>query len=86
MMKPIKNNKNLIRNFKSLIFILQYIFDISFFGIGMLLNIIIFLFHCYHSNKGFKIKIKQIVNRKILKRHVRKKIKYQNIRKFIKNL
>ncbi len=83
MINPIKNYKNLIRNFKNLIFILQYIFDISFFGIGIVINIIIFLFHCYHSNKGFKLKLKQIVKGKVMKRYIRKKTKYQKIRNFI---
>ncbi|HBO23745.1 MAG TPA: hypothetical protein DD649_12785 [Providencia sp.] len=74
MIKPIKNNKNLIRNFKSLIFILQYIFDISFFGVGILLNVIIFLFDCYHSNKGFIQKLKQVINLRLRYRNFRLKV------------
>lgn len=78
MMKPIKNNKNLIRHFKSLIFILQYIFDISFFGLGILINIIILLFDCYHSKKGFNRKLKQVTNIRL--RYKAMRLKFNSIK------
>lgn len=65
---------NPIKNFKNLIFILQYIFDVSFFGISTLINIMQFLYHCYSSRRGFKIKLKQSVKIKIIIRYIKYKL------------
>lgn len=75
---------NPIRHFKNFIFVLQYIFDISFYKIRIAINVFIFLFHCYFSKKGFKKKLKQTVDKKLIYRYVRKKIKYQKIIKLFK--
>ncbi len=62
---------NIIRSFKGMFFIMHYMFDISFFGISIFMNIIQFLCHCYDSKKRFEQKIKQVlkkVNVKVYKR------------------
>lgn len=75
---------NPIRNFKSMIFILQYIFDISLFGVGIVMNITIFFFHCYSSKKGLKKKLKQLINKKLIIKYVKYKISKNMIIKFFR--